>query len=873
MRKAEIKVGGIYTARVNGNHTTVRVDEIRDTGGVSGTHYHVTDLKTAKKTVFHSAAKFHSEVRNETNANQWSVADANHQPTQGIIGKLDMPPESEPVLDISDMDITHAEFDAAMMRNSELAPPENEDNWQPECDSVPTIEQVKQMFAAKDLAAELEGKQCSDPMDLVAAPVVADPAPVTAPVNTSFAARVAAAQTSRLSRIPETVAGYKPTDEQRAILEKILELLASDEPKTLVVNAGAGSGKTSLLIMAEEILYGQIQYTAYNRPLINESKRKLRKAKCSTEHGLAFAPVGRDYQHRLNGSRVRSWAIAQRLGIEDYSIAGEPYPKGSPEWTEAANAAGYNNTDKLPPDTFNPCPIKQLKAAFLAGQVSQALKKFSQTADRDIAAKHFSYIPGIDEVDEFGRRARKNNDLVVQYLLPFAHKFWADVCNKDGVLPFQHDYYVKMWQLSENAIIPADHILLDEHQDTAPVFADVIRRQSATVVLVGDENQRIYEWRGAMNAADLFPEAPVLYLSQSFRFGQTVADVANSVLSNMQERTKLNMKGLKSIPSRVLLELPTDEYGNKTADNRKDEYVGTVCYLYRSNAGTIARILSEYMEGRHGCLIGNIKEVVKFVKGARNLQNNMKTDCPDLAAFDNWKEVQEYVEEDPDGGDLELMVKLVDKFGCDPILEALENMPSEDKADFVCSTSHKSKGREWDTVVLGSDFPPAHKMNDSDCRLLYVAATRAKLVLDITTCTPFHRYRDKDGHEYPCIKVDFTTTQPTREELSTYLVEKSAPKIDSKATQSVNGNYIAHAQKNAAEANVAKGNGILGGVNSRPPATGFTWTNFSNKWCVRGPVGAELNTKVKIMRKDGTESHALLKKVVREFPDACIYEV
>src|SRR5258708_4175227 len=62
MKKNEIKVGGLYTAKVNGKHTTVRVDSIRETGGKSGVHYGVTNLATGRTTTFHSAAKFREEV-------------------------------------------------------------------------------------------------------------------------------------------------------------------------------------------------------------------------------------------------------------------------------------------------------------------------------------------------------------------------------------------------------------------------------------------------------------------------------------------------------------------------------------------------------------------------------------------------------------------------------------------------------------------------------------------------------------------------------------------------------------------------------------------------------------------------------------------
>lgn len=877
MKKADIKVGGLYTARVDGKHTTVRVDDIRDRGGISGVHYTVTNLATGCTTVFHSAAKFKEEVTKldptgltadawETKpltANQAQMMfDAKDRAaeleslTQGITGPLDLPPVSEPVLEDSCPFADESESTATA--------------------TPPSLEQP---------TTTEEGEQCLDPIDTLVRIVESSnySSGHTVPCATGLAAKLAAANASRVTRVPETVAGYTPTDEQRAILEAVLDILSDpNAPKVLVVNAGAGSGKTSTLRMLEELLHGFIQYCAYNRPLVEESSRKFKKAKCSTGHALAYAPVGRDYKHRLNGARVRSWEVASKLGITDYHVEGEPYPMGSPEWVEAAQAAGYDlgeDSNNLPPADFAPAPVKTLKAAFLAGCVTQALKKFSGTADREIAAKHFSYIPGVDAVDEeTGRRGRENNDVVVQYLLPFAHKFWDDVCRVDGTLPFTHDYYFKMWQLRDDAVIPADHILLDEHQDTAPVFADIIRRQRATVILVGDECQRIYEWRGAMNAADLFPDAPILYLSQSFRFGQSVADVANSVLSHLQEPTKLRMRGLTTIPTRVLLDLPTDECGNPVADDRANEHVGSVCYLYRTNAGAVARILTEYGNKRYGHLVGKVDDVVKFVRAAQDLQQGRRTSHPELAVFENWKEVQEYVEEDPDGGDLKLMVKLIDQFKCEPILEALNNMPSEDRADFICSTAHKSKGREWDTVVLGSDFPPLHKMGDSDVRLLYVALTRPRLVLDLTHCTPFHTYRDKDGHEHPKIEVEFTVPLPTADELALYQLTKLAescqpaglPQIAHVAPQSASGPTPAAAPETPARPPVAAGNGI---PSARPPAAGFSWTNFGGKWSVRGPHGAELGKAVKVVRKNGTSSEEVLKKVVRDFPDACIYEV
>ena len=78
-------------------------------------------------------------------------------------------------------------------------------------------------------------------------------------------------------------------------------------------------------------------------------------------------------------------------------------------------------------------------------------------------------------------------------------------------------------QSTEVTEMSADFILLDEAQDTNPVVLDVLRRQSAQMVYVGDKYQQIYEWRGAVNAMEQMATDGVTYLTMSFRFGPVIA--------------------------------------------------------------------------------------------------------------------------------------------------------------------------------------------------------------------------------------------------------------------------------------------------------------------------------------------------------------
>ncbi len=67
MKKSEIKVGSTYTARVSGKIVPVSIDAIEEDqtrGKSNGTYlrYSVTNLRTKRKLIFRSAAKFREKV-------------------------------------------------------------------------------------------------------------------------------------------------------------------------------------------------------------------------------------------------------------------------------------------------------------------------------------------------------------------------------------------------------------------------------------------------------------------------------------------------------------------------------------------------------------------------------------------------------------------------------------------------------------------------------------------------------------------------------------------------------------------------------------------------------------------------------------------
>jgi DNA helicase II / ATP-dependent DNA helicase PcrA len=103
---------------------------------------------------------------------------------------------------------------------------------------------------------------------------------------------------------------------------------------------------------------------------------------------------------------------------------------------------------------------------------------------------------------------------------------------------FEHPEILEKWQNR------AAHLLVDEYQDTNRVQYLLVRalaRRSASLCVVGDEDQSIYRWRGAdiRNILDFerdYPEAQIFKLEQNYRSTKTILAVAAGVIRNNTER-------------------------------------------------------------------------------------------------------------------------------------------------------------------------------------------------------------------------------------------------------------------------------------------------------------------------------------------------
>jgi DNA helicase-2/ATP-dependent DNA helicase PcrA len=90
-------------------------------------------------------------------------------------------------------------------------------------------------------------------------------------------------------------------------------------------------------------------------------------------------------------------------------------------------------------------------------------------------------------------------------------------------------------------------VLVDEYQDTNKAqfrFVELLAARHRNLMVVGDDDQSIYRWRGAdiRNILDFeiaFPGARIVRLERNYRSTQKILDAANSVISeNVQRKGK-----------------------------------------------------------------------------------------------------------------------------------------------------------------------------------------------------------------------------------------------------------------------------------------------------------------------------------------------
>ena len=135
------------------------------------------------------------------------------------------------------------------------------------------------------------------------------------------------------------------------------------------------------------------------------------------------------------------------------------------------------------------------------------------------------------------------------------YRDYQAICDRVGYVDFS-ELILRAYELlcsNENVLNYCRHrfsnILIDEFQDTNKIQYWLVKKlagDTANVMIVGDDDQSIYSWRGA-NADNLqmfindYPETEIIRLEQNYRSTGIILDTANKLIANNQNRLGKNL--------------------------------------------------------------------------------------------------------------------------------------------------------------------------------------------------------------------------------------------------------------------------------------------------------------------------------------------
>ena len=284
----------------------------------------------------------------------------------------------------------------------------------------------------------------------------------------------------------------------------------------LLVLAGAGSGKTRVLVHRIAWLLEAEQASSYSILAVtftNKSAREMRgRIESLMTNSFAGMWVGTFHglAHRLLRTHWKEAGLVQDFQILDSD-------------DQLRLVKRINRLLKIDEDKW---PAKQCQW-YINSQKDEGLRS--------------------EHIDHF-------EDNYTKTMLQ-VYKAYEEACDRGGMIDFgeillrAHELWLKNPQVLEHYQRRFKHILVDEFQDTNSIQYAWLRVLAGTqnqLMVVGDDDQSIYGWRGAKieNIQQFsvdFSDAETVRLEQNYRSTSTILKAANELISNNQSRLGKNL--------------------------------------------------------------------------------------------------------------------------------------------------------------------------------------------------------------------------------------------------------------------------------------------------------------------------------------------
>lgn len=472
----------------------------------------------------------------------------------------------------------------------------------------------------------------------------------------------------------EPMQGRQLSDEQLAVVHS--------NARRLKVNAGAGTGKTFTLgELARSRPRESILYATFSKAAQTDAAERLPpNVLAKTLASLAYPSHGRSLNaHRKLQATVRAASVAHLFPEDD--------------------------------------PARSL----LRGRFAlEAIREFCYATAASI------------EPSESVCAAAAKAGLSTGRVGDDARRLWRQMFDlSDRMTPVTHDAYFKAWSLdgAPGLAGSADRYLVDEAQDNNAAADALFAELRQPVAYVGDSAQSIYAFRGAVDSLSTFQADETLSLRTSYRFGTSIAALANALL----ERFKidpLRMVGLG---------------GQDAITSVESDLPLTI--IARTNAGVFASALAALERGHAIDFVGgfdsyNFARLVDLSAVCAGRPRQCRD--PLLRTLGSMQAVDAYAKLTEDQ-DLKSALRLVRDAGSQIAhlverlkVATLSQTEGDGKSLVSLSTAHRVKGLEFGQVMMADDFPdiympngelvPIDKACQQEINLLYVTVTRATTI-------------------------------------------------------------------------------------------------------------------------------------------------
>ena len=495
---------------------------------------------------------------------------------------------------------------------------------------------------------------------------------------------------------------FTPTEEQQAIVAAAL-----GRSESLLVRAFAGCAKTTTLELIGAALPSDVPVLALAFNVKIKKELELR----FPDHVSVLT---------LNGLGHRAWgkAIGKRLTLDTKKLgrltsavfAAEGFHQGKDDWIVVKTLA---------------------EKAMQLGLVPKPYTQRGLVEDTQEVWEEISFDEGL--------QASKAH-------LSFAHDvLCASIAEgTSGVISFDDQIYLSALFGGSFPRFPI--VMVDESQDLSPLNHIQVRRSCAgRLIVVGDEKQAIYAFRGAdfesiAKLRALRSDWLELPLATTFR-------CPKAIVARQQEHVP-GFKAWEGCKEGAIIHLPQGRFAPPTWCWDEIEHIaagGSIAVLCRNNAPLVSFAFKLLSLGVGCHMLG--RDIGK------GLERLLKKLAPDeslgiehvLRAIRTWREHQcalalandndSKIEKITDQADCLVAVASTDTRTAGALRSRLVELFSRDAGLVTLSTGHRAKGLEWDTVLhldpqrVPSRFARSESALAQEMNLLYVIETRSKNIL------------------------------------------------------------------------------------------------------------------------------------------------